>query len=140
MVPFPDQSNYQWKAVLFPGTMANTARFGSTTDPRKTASVSVHAADEYGGYPLLPTSNSLLQSGVGKFAKSDFCFCHFKDTRANCDPDRLLQCPFDKNHQIRSSRFPYHIIKCRKVSQVYQSCCRSKPVRCMEDAHTSSSN
>ncbi|TNM86762.1 gametocyte-specific factor 1 [Takifugu rubripes] len=63
--------------------MANTARLGSTTDPSKTASVRVHAAEEY-------------------------------DTRANCDPDKLLQCPFDKNHQIRSSRFPYHIIKCRK--------------------------
>ncbi|XP_038165347.1 gametocyte-specific factor 1 isoform X1 [Cyprinodon tularosa] len=32
----------------------------------------------------------------------------------NLDPDRLLQCPFDTNHQIRSCRFPYHLIKCRK--------------------------
>lgn len=32
------------------------------------------------------------------------------------DPDKLLQCPFDKNHQIRVCRFPYHLIKCRKVS------------------------
>ncbi|XP_048872109.1 gametocyte-specific factor 1 isoform X2 [Brienomyrus brachyistius] len=30
------------------------------------------------------------------------------------DPNKLLQCPYDKNHQIRASRFPYHIIKCRK--------------------------
>ncbi|KAM4610623.1 gametocyte-specific factor 1-like [Polymixia lowei] len=29
-------------------------------------------------------------------------------------PDKLLQCPFDKNHQIRACRFPYHLIKCRK--------------------------
>uniref|UniRef100_A0A3B3VF09 CHHC U11-48K-type domain-containing protein n=1 Tax=Poecilia latipinna TaxID=48699 RepID=A0A3B3VF09_9TELE len=36
------------------------------------------------------------------------------DSRANCDPDKLLQCPFDKNHKIRSCRFPYHLIKCRK--------------------------
>ncbi|XP_023194687.1 gametocyte-specific factor 1-like isoform X1 [Xiphophorus maculatus] len=36
------------------------------------------------------------------------------DSRGNCDPDKLLQCPFDKNHQIRSCRFPYHLIKCRK--------------------------
>ncbi|KAM9856139.1 gametocyte-specific factor 1-like [Aulostomus maculatus] len=36
------------------------------------------------------------------------------DSRKNCDPDRLLQCPFDKNHHIRASRFPFHIIKCRK--------------------------
>lgn len=34
--------------------------------------------------------------------------------RGNVDPDKLLQCPFDKNHQIRSCRFPYHLIKCRK--------------------------
>ncbi|KAM4037650.1 gametocyte-specific factor 1-like [Anomaloglossus baeobatrachus] len=30
------------------------------------------------------------------------------------DPDRLLQCPYDFNHQIRACRFPYHLIKCRK--------------------------
>ncbi|XP_021178712.2 gametocyte-specific factor 1 isoform X1 [Fundulus heteroclitus] len=36
------------------------------------------------------------------------------DSKGNCDPDKLLQCPFDKNHQIRSCRFPYHLIKCRK--------------------------
>uniref|UniRef100_A0A3Q4BPN4 CHHC U11-48K-type domain-containing protein n=1 Tax=Mola mola TaxID=94237 RepID=A0A3Q4BPN4_MOLML len=38
----------------------------------------------------------------------------FKDNIGNCDPDKLLQCPFDKTHQIRASRFPYHLIKCRK--------------------------
>ncbi|KAM6924348.1 gametocyte-specific factor 1 [Xenentodon cancila] len=37
-----------------------------------------------------------------------------EDAKGNCDPDKLLQCPFDKNHQIRASRFPYHLIKCRK--------------------------
>ncbi|XP_029911362.1 gametocyte-specific factor 1 [Myripristis murdjan] len=36
------------------------------------------------------------------------------DDRDDCDPDKLLQCPFDKNHQIRACRFPYHLIKCRK--------------------------
>ncbi|XP_073469738.1 gametocyte-specific factor 1-like [Aquarana catesbeiana] len=30
------------------------------------------------------------------------------------DPFRLLQCPYDSNHQIRACRFPYHLIKCRK--------------------------
>ncbi|XP_009179156.1 gametocyte-specific factor 1 isoform X2 [Papio anubis] len=30
------------------------------------------------------------------------------------DPEKLLQCPYDKNHQIRACRFPYHLIKCRK--------------------------
>nr|XP_046252449.1 gametocyte-specific factor 1 isoform X1 [Scatophagus argus] len=34
--------------------------------------------------------------------------------KGNCDPDKLVQCPFDKNHQIRACRFPYHLIKCRK--------------------------
>ncbi|XP_039369676.1 gametocyte-specific factor 1-like isoform X1 [Mauremys reevesii] len=28
------------------------------------------------------------------------------------DPERLIQCPYDKNHQIRASRFPYHLVKC----------------------------
>ncbi|GAA6082148.1 gametocyte-specific factor 1 [Tachysurus ichikawai] len=32
------------------------------------------------------------------------------------DPDKLLLCPYDANHQIRARRLPYHIIKCRKVS------------------------
>ncbi|CAL1606457.1 unnamed protein product [Knipowitschia caucasica] len=36
------------------------------------------------------------------------------DDKSNIDPERLLQCPFDKNHQIRACRFPYHLIKCRK--------------------------
>ncbi|KAK7884919.1 hypothetical protein WMY93_028042 [Mugilogobius chulae] len=36
------------------------------------------------------------------------------DDKGNVDPDRLLQCPYDKNHQIRACRFPYHLIKCRK--------------------------
>lgn len=30
------------------------------------------------------------------------------------DPEKLLQCPYDKNHQIRACRFPYQLIKCRK--------------------------
>ncbi|KFP87479.1 Gametocyte-specific factor 1, partial [Acanthisitta chloris] len=30
------------------------------------------------------------------------------------DPQRLIQCPFDKHHQIRAYRFPYHLVKCRK--------------------------
>ncbi|KAF3697236.1 Gametocyte-specific factor 1 Protein FAM112B [Channa argus] len=34
--------------------------------------------------------------------------------KSDWDPDKLLQCPFDKNHQIRACRFPYHLIKCRK--------------------------
>uniref|UniRef100_A0A3B3H893 CHHC U11-48K-type domain-containing protein n=1 Tax=Oryzias latipes TaxID=8090 RepID=A0A3B3H893_ORYLA len=37
----------------------------------------------------------------------------FNDTE-NGDPDEIVQCPFDKNHQIRHCRFPYHILKCRK--------------------------
>ncbi|KAK1341081.1 hypothetical protein QTO34_017483, partial [Cnephaeus nilssonii] len=30
------------------------------------------------------------------------------------DPEKLLPCPYDRNHQIRACRFPYHLIKCRK--------------------------
>ncbi|XP_062850289.1 gametocyte-specific factor 1 isoform X2 [Trichomycterus rosablanca] len=32
----------------------------------------------------------------------------------NCNPDKLLQCPYDPNHKIRACRLPYHLIKCRK--------------------------
>uniref|UniRef100_A0A8C5M0W7 CHHC U11-48K-type domain-containing protein n=1 Tax=Leptobrachium leishanense TaxID=445787 RepID=A0A8C5M0W7_9ANUR len=28
--------------------------------------------------------------------------------------DGLLQCPYDINHRIRPSRFPYHLVKCRE--------------------------
>ncbi|NXN74983.1 GTSF1 factor, partial [Himantopus himantopus] len=30
------------------------------------------------------------------------------------DPERLIQCPYNKHHRIRASRFPYHLVKCRK--------------------------
>ncbi|NXM65597.1 GTSF1 factor, partial [Serilophus lunatus] len=30
------------------------------------------------------------------------------------DPERLIQCPFDKHHQIRACRFPYHLVKCKE--------------------------
>uniref|UniRef100_A0A803TID5 CHHC U11-48K-type domain-containing protein n=1 Tax=Anolis carolinensis TaxID=28377 RepID=A0A803TID5_ANOCA len=33
------------------------------------------------------------------------------------DPEKLLQCPYDKNHQIRASRFPYHLVKCKKNNE-----------------------
>lgn len=44
-------------------------------------------------------------------------FFFLKEDKGNSDPDKLLQCPFDKNHQIRACRFPYHLIKCKKVSR-----------------------
>ena len=31
------------------------------------------------------------------------------------DPDELIECPYDKVHRIRLSRFPMHLLKCRKV-------------------------
>uniref|UniRef100_A0A8C8VHS9 CHHC U11-48K-type domain-containing protein n=1 Tax=Pelusios castaneus TaxID=367368 RepID=A0A8C8VHS9_9SAUR len=42
------------------------------------------------------------------------------------DPERLVQCPYDKNHQIRACRFPYHLSKCRennkKIAQELATC------------------
>ncbi|AWP10198.1 putative gametocyte-specific factor 1-like isoform 6 [Scophthalmus maximus] len=64
--------------------MANTFRLGSTTDSCRAASVA---------RAQLPEET---------------------EEKGNMDPDKLLQCPFDKNHQIRVCRFPYHLIKCRK--------------------------
>ncbi|XP_073678808.1 gametocyte-specific factor 1 [Garra rufa] len=37
-----------------------------------------------------------------------------EDTEDASDPNRIVQCPYDKNHQIRASRFPFHVLKCRK--------------------------
>ncbi|KAM8977569.1 protein D7-like [Pelodytes ibericus] len=34
------------------------------------------------------------------------------------DTDGLLQCPYDKNHRIRPSRFPYHLVKCRESNRL----------------------
>ncbi|XP_060930089.1 gametocyte-specific factor 1 [Limanda limanda] len=36
------------------------------------------------------------------------------EEKGNLDPDRIMQCPYDKNHQIRVCRFPYHLMKCMK--------------------------
>ncbi|XP_068997106.1 gametocyte-specific factor 1 [Embiotoca jacksoni] len=36
------------------------------------------------------------------------------DDKGDDDPDKLVQCPYDKNHQIRNSRYPYHTLKCQK--------------------------
>ncbi|XP_043938136.1 uncharacterized protein LOC122810625 [Protopterus annectens] len=30
------------------------------------------------------------------------------------DCDAIMECPYDKNHQVRHSRFPYHLVKCRE--------------------------
>ncbi|XP_053564243.1 gametocyte-specific factor 1 [Bombina bombina] len=30
------------------------------------------------------------------------------------ESEDLVQCPYDKNHMIRYSRFPYHLVKCRE--------------------------
>ncbi|XP_036389440.1 gametocyte-specific factor 1 [Megalops cyprinoides] len=42
------------------------------------------------------------------------CLSAFLGGEDDADPERLLQCPYDKNHQIRACRFPYHLIKCAK--------------------------
>ncbi|KAM6189157.1 gametocyte-specific factor 1 [Sarcoramphus papa] len=33
---------------------------------------------------------------------------------AAMDPEALVQCPYDKSHQIRVSRLPYHLVKCQR--------------------------
>ncbi len=40
-------------------------------------------------------------------------------SKMNCDSDILRQCPYDRNHRVRSSRFEIHLVKCRKVSLTY---------------------
>ncbi|KAL3059476.1 hypothetical protein OYC64_014143 [Pagothenia borchgrevinki] len=67
--------------------MATSFRFGSTTDPCRTAAA----------------ERAVLEEDEEMIGKD-----------AHLDPDTLLQCPFDKNHLIRVCRFPYHLIKCRK--------------------------
>lgn len=38
------------------------------------------------------------------------------DAEPKMDPEALVQCPYDKAHQIRVSRLPYHLVKCQRVS------------------------
>ncbi|GCB84391.1 hypothetical protein scyTo_0025169 [Scyliorhinus torazame] len=35
-------------------------------------------------------------------------------TQHKMDSEQLLTCPYNESHQIRRSRFPYHLVKCRK--------------------------
>ncbi|XP_068599023.1 gametocyte-specific factor 1-like [Brachionichthys hirsutus] len=65
--------------------MAKNFRYGTTCSPRRAA-------------------------GAGSPAAS----VDPEEETGNIDPNKLVQCPFDKSHQIRVSRFPYHIIKCRQ--------------------------
>ncbi|KAM6471399.1 uncharacterized protein PHA67_024147 isoform 6-T6 [Liasis olivaceus] len=37
-----------------------------------------------------------------------------EDSYDALDPEKPVQCPYDKSHQIRACRFPYHLVKCRK--------------------------
>ncbi|XP_053499859.1 gametocyte-specific factor 1 isoform X2 [Ictalurus furcatus] len=32
----------------------------------------------------------------------------------DADPNVMMQCPYDPNHQIRACRFPFHVLKCTK--------------------------
>uniref|UniRef100_A0A1A7XP14 Gametocyte specific factor 1 n=1 Tax=Iconisemion striatum TaxID=60296 RepID=A0A1A7XP14_9TELE len=64
--------------------MASSIRFGTTTSPCRNT-------------PNIPQHQS-----------------EENDEKDSWDPERLVQCPYDKNHQIRVCRFPYHLIKCRK--------------------------
>ena len=35
----------------------------------------------------------------------------------SADPDELFVCPYDPIHRVAAKRFPYHLMKCRKVSR-----------------------
>lgn len=117
---------------VFPN-MASMLSFGSSTSACRTAtSGRAEVAPEFGKFVLETHLSSALFHTVF-YTQNSFCdtdlskwwplllflaFVSFSpDDKGNLDPDRLLQCPFDKNHQIRSCRFPYHLIKCRKVSE-----------------------
>ncbi|OWK49494.1 Gametocyte-specific factor 1, partial [Lonchura striata] len=42
------------------------------------------------------------------------------------EPDALVQCPYDRNHQVRVSRLPYHLVRCQQnnpqVSRALATC------------------
>ncbi|CAN8207414.1 unnamed protein product [Coccothraustes coccothraustes] len=42
------------------------------------------------------------------------------------EPDALVQCPYDRSHQVRVSRLPYHLVRCQQnnpqVSRTLATC------------------
>ncbi|XP_039508129.1 gametocyte-specific factor 1 isoform X2 [Pimephales promelas] len=67
-----------------------TFRFGSSVGP-----TGINSENQ--------PNSSIDQSAYGEDTLND-----------DADPNRIVQCPYDKNHQIRASRFPFHVLKCRK--------------------------
>ncbi|XP_063283436.1 gametocyte-specific factor 1-like [Pelobates fuscus] len=69
------------------------------------------------------TGNSAVPQATKKKTNLKAFPVHFKHEQPEMkvygpkDPERLLQCPYDANHQIRACRYPYHLIKYRKTHQ-----------------------
>ncbi|XP_048183569.1 gametocyte-specific factor 1 [Corvus hawaiiensis] len=42
------------------------------------------------------------------------------------EPDALVQCPYDRSHQVRVCRLPYHLVRCQQnnpqVSRTLATC------------------
>ncbi|TRZ11598.1 hypothetical protein HGM15179_015505 [Zosterops borbonicus] len=42
------------------------------------------------------------------------------------EPEALVQCPYDRSHQVRVSRLPYHLVRCQQnnpqVSRTLATC------------------
>lgn len=105
--------------------MESTIRFGTTSGPCRTAtSERAQLVEDMGKLDVLPQFKRLVLC-FSRWMLMVATFGFFKDDKGNCDPDKLLQCPFDKNHLIRSCRFPYHLIKCRKVSRLVSKYCKT---------------
>lgn len=105
--------------------MATNYRFGSSCGPQTTASSGRELEDEkeveeFGKSLKLYVSSNHLDVGCTLKVTSLLfslwiVFLLPQDDVGNADPEKLLQCPYDKSHQIRACRFPYHLIKCGKV-------------------------
>ncbi|KAM6994068.1 gametocyte-specific factor 1 [Passerculus sandwichensis] len=61
------------------------------------------------------------------------------------DPDAVVQCPYDRNHQVRESRLPYHLVRCQQnnpqVSRTLATCpfnARHRVPRALLRAHVAS--
>ncbi|XP_074386660.1 gametocyte-specific factor 1 [Zonotrichia albicollis] len=61
------------------------------------------------------------------------------------DPDAVVQCPYDRSHQVRESRLPYHLVRCQQnnpqVSRTLATCpfnARHRVPRAILRAHVAS--
>lgn len=86
--------------------MASNFGIGSTTSPCRTSSAEpAQLVEEYGKtnfffFSFFFKKHFTVLSVLLNAKLMHLLLTPFKDGKGNTDPEKLLQCPFDKNHKI----------------------------------------